>query len=187
MKQYSACKWYKKPLRLMRFREGDIPGTRELVHFDQEVTFLRESESVISYQWDGQHFDEIITLNDFYGFLTSSDTDDCLEFMNERKITKEDRLSVVMVTTITDEAIRVLDEKESFGSRLAYENLKDLMLSNPKADEVAKKEGWIPGELVESIDKIVVHSEVTWSSKWDEPNAKQDLIIERLKTEFGIL
>lgn len=186
MKQHTNCNYYMKSLELIRWGEGDMPGVEVLKTWTQEVAYLRETETKIQYFWDGKEFDNILTLNDFYGFMTSCNSDDAVNTMLEMKLTVDDRLEIRCTVDVIDTPITNIGKGHS--GRTEYEEIKASTIAIKPTDEILEKirEQKYIGDLAEWLCAKTIDSVVVWSSKWEKPNDKMNAIVAELKAKYEI-
>lgn len=82
--------------------EIDVPGRRELVPFEREILWIRESSTELRLVHRGAEIVQDGSYNDFYGFLTSLENREGKDLFRRYKIKRGDTLQLVATTTITD-------------------------------------------------------------------------------------
>jgi hypothetical protein len=131
--------------------EVQVPGKRELFAFERRILWIRESSTKLVLQHRGAHVDDVVTFNDFYGFLTSLDHDPS-EYFKRFKILPGDALQLVATTTITDSP-HLPDESDDAlrwnadanrKKYLAIDRDKWWLTSNVSAGENCFVEPWYP-------------------------------------------
>lgn len=110
-------------LKLFEFVEAG--GTHQLIQFEREIVWIRESTTQVMLRLDSFDVDESSTFTDFYGFLTSltgAITDDVKRMANHWKLKQGERFAVELDTVITDLPLLPCNEKP-FAGRTAYRSL----------------------------------------------------------------
>lgn len=117
------CPIVTEKMLLGRWREGALPGQREFLRWEQEITWLYESNTELVFLWDNEHLDTIGSWNDYYGFLTSA-TDKVLEdIVKRRGLNRSDRLVLQATTKVEKYPITIIEQKGE-GWRTKIERLK---------------------------------------------------------------
>ncbi|HUU95958.1 MAG TPA: hypothetical protein VM487_09460 [Phycisphaerae bacterium] len=82
-----------------------VGGNLQMLPFEQEIWWLRESEATVSLRHRGVMVKELCTLCDRYGYLTSVEaaiTDDAPKFAAQYELRPEDTLRVEVCVVVED-------------------------------------------------------------------------------------
>lgn len=82
--------------------EIDVPGRRELVQFEREILWIRESSTELRLIHRGAEIAHAGSYNDFCGFLTSLENREGKDCFRRYKLKPGDTLQLVAACTITD-------------------------------------------------------------------------------------
>ncbi|MBN9503617.1 MAG: hypothetical protein BGO01_20775 [Armatimonadetes bacterium 55-13] len=170
---------FAETVRLARWAEGDLPGSRRLVRFSMEIYWLRESETHFAYYWDGRIFRESSTTNDFYGFLTSPTVEVYERTVNLFSLTATDRLEYRATTIISEYPVQLI-KAEPGKKSLVKTFSSDIFLGSE--DDYVRIENydydkgepdWVPGDVL--LKPRTVDEVVTFSSKRSEEENDRSL------------
>lgn len=110
--------------KLKLFEFVEVGGTRQMIPFEQEIVWVRESETKLVMRLDEFDIDDGSTMNDFYGFLTSLSgaITEVMRFGLRWKLKQGERFAVELDTVIHERPLLPCDE-EPFAGRKAYRSL----------------------------------------------------------------
>lgn len=188
---YSPCPVVRTAtMKLMRFVETDGVGGQDLVSFEKEILWLRESEGRIEFRHDGELLRHGSTYCDFYGFQTSIP-----EAIKQAKhackvysVTGKSSLEIMVRGIVRDiPVLAAPDQKTGVSDKTPYRTVPtDWLLHDEK-----KRAAWLAAETLEGrmdvaltrLEPVILHDDVVWSSQNDaRTNAD---VLRRLKKRFA--
>ena len=162
----TACKETKRET-MMLTRKADITGTGAYqdVSFEHEIAWVRKSEGKARMLHGGVELQDLVTCNDFYGYLTSLTREDAAigyaeDTCETYSVTTESSLEVEVIATIFDVPLIPTDEKPAFGGRRVYRETP--------GDWRIKATG-APLEIVTVVEEKI------WSSKLGKTENEENL------------
>jgi hypothetical protein len=89
---------------LTLYERVEVMREQKFFPFEQRILWLRESEAKVTLSHRGVHIDDVQTLNDWSGYLTSIETaiKDTAKLAKHYKIKRGDALSIDIALKITD-------------------------------------------------------------------------------------
>lgn len=193
-KTYSNCPVVKRE-KAQLVQRSHINHVRKTVFmpFEQEIVWLRETESKITYWHGGKFFHEGSTFSDYYGFFSSmkSAIEEAEKMLEHFNITTQSSLEVHVRTTISD--YPMLETEADFGQKKAYYPVQeDNFWYYHQAEKMQaylqqvndSSEGYLERamqayELIENLhlqSQCLVDKAVVWSSKENMQEARETLI-----------
>ncbi len=139
-----------------------VGGERRREEFTKEILWIQESETRTAFYHGGNEVTDGSTFNDFYGYLTSCDDVGLEAKAASYKITPESSLELVAETTvflhpaIETEATRAENDRQPANYKKVFSYLPNDWRKEEVVDGVPV---WV------SVQKTVLETEVTWSSK----------------------
>ena len=151
----------------------DVGGVRQLIPFEREVLWLRESESTLSLTHGGKLVKELQTLCDSYYRLYSnfkSTLEDIPDYQESYGIIRASTLILEMRVKVKDTPV-VFKRESSISGCIDYERLPDwhyydeALLKERSQHEVHSQEWLDVHERIPSLGERVMLEKLVWTSK----------------------